>query len=257
MVERFFDHVWERIGTILQDRGQASSSLVSRPTAAYDLEMQTPDTVLDFDPVFDDEEQQQQRQNEEEQQEDVDDPVARMSDHDFIKDYSAFLYAHYGRPPRYMTDLFCCMSPIMVEMSNDHTGVPTLHRWWWLPINHPLVVRMQAFHEPNCGQVSAGFCGSFVIYGDTIIVKWVRELGRLFSTQLGQDLEVAQKPEPVEPAMATKEKDTLPSPPMTRSVQVSAAPLMPEKAAAPLVPPEERPPVIRMSVQSVSNKKGD
>lgn len=226
MVDRFLDQMWARIGAILQDRHP-----VSTPLPLY-AEQNLPDTVLD---MYDDDEQEQEEQEQE-------DPVAQMNDADFIKDYAAFLHAHYGRAPRYLTDLYCGMAPIMVEMTSDTTGVHTLHRYWWLPINHPLHIRMHARREPNCGQVNAGFCGSCVIYADSIIVKWIGELWKLFYNELEQELEVPKRS--VEPAQQQQQP---PQPPLSEPRDP-----VPLKDPEPALPP----PVIRMA-PTVSNKKGD
>lgn len=213
--------MWDKIGTILQDRRPLNRSEPSLPIVMPE------DTVLT---LYDEEEP-----NKEEL-----DPIATMSDEEFIKDYAAFLHAHYGRPPQYLTDLFCCMAPIMVEMCSD-TGVHTLHRYWWLPINHPLVIRMDAMYEPNCGQVNAGFCGSFVIYADSIIVKWIEALWNLFVKELGKELEVAKKTE------EEVKMQQAPPPPLRREEEPKTPPLI-----------IEQPPVIRMAPATlISNKKGD
>lgn len=229
MVDRFLDQMWAHIGAILQDRRPLSA-----PLLPLHAEQNLPDTVLD---MYDDEEQEQE-------QEEQEDPVAQMNDAEFIKDYAAFLHAHYGRAPHYLTDLYCGMAPIMVEMTSDTTGVHTLHRYWWLPINHPLHIRMHACREPNCGQVNAGFCGSCVIYADSIIVKWIGELWKLFYTELGQELEVPKRSD--EPAQQQQQQPSPPSPQLEPNATVV------EKSPEPALPP----PVIRMT-PSVSNKKGD
>lgn len=200
-MEGFFDRVWAQIGTILQDRRPVVSHHHPPPNAI-------PDTVLT---LYEDNEQEEQEQDPEEPE----DPIALMTDEEFIKDYAGFLHAHYGRPPQFLTDLYCCMAPIMVEMtSGDTKGLHTLHRYWWLPVNHPLVIRMHALREPNCGQVNAGFCGSFVIYADSIIVKWIGELWKLFYNELGKELEVPKK----DPTEQEKTQESQPGPSMIHTV---------------------------------------
>lgn len=237
MVDRFLDQMWAHIGSILQDRRPHSTALASWSAAPLplDVEQNIPDTILD---MYDEEEHNQQ----EEEEEYADDPVVQMSDSEFIKDYAAFLHAHYGRAPQYLTDLYCGMAPIMVEMTSDATGVHTLHRYWWLPINHPLHIRMHAHREPNCGQVNAGFCGSCVIYADSVIVKWIGELWKLFYSELGQELQV--------PKHVPEQEQQ----PQQKQVEQNSNILVHREEEE----KEEKlpPPVIRMGT-TVSNKKGD
>lgn len=275
MVDRFFDSIWEKMGTILQDRRTPGSSGPSGPTgggAHHDLEMQRPppsDTVLNFYDGEEEEDEDAERDHDDEDYHrlavvaparlvEMEEPLVPMSDYDFVKDYSAFVHAYYGRPPQYVTDLFCCMASILVEMTSGTTGVHTLHRYWWLPISHPLVVRLNTFREPNCGQVNAGFCGSFVIYADSIIVKWAHELCKLFRVELGVELQVRTSSSN---DSANKEVVAEAPPPLPSPRKQQASPLMvrpePKLPTAPPQSQEPPPPVIRMVPHTVSNKKGD
>lgn len=227
MVDRLLNRMWTRIGAILQDREPVNAPLDAWSAALVppDAEQYQPDTVVE---MYNDEQ-------------DLEDPVAKMNDVEFIKDYAAFLHAHYGRTPQYLTDLYCAMTPIMVEMTSNTTGLHTLHRYWWLPINHPLHIRMHAYREPNCGQVNAGFCGSCVIYADSVIVKWIGELWKLFYNELQQELQVPNR------------SFEQPSPASSPSEQNNAILVFEDaKHPDPMLPP----PVVRMT-PSVSNKKSD
>lgn len=243
MVDRFFDSVWERIGTILQDRTPARPSYDFGPAEEHDLEAaaQQQETILDLyhdDPATAVAEPSP-----------FDEPL--INDKDFVTDYARFLYAHYGRPPQYLTDLFCCMTPIMVEIPSEDAGPSAvLHRFWWLPINHPLVVsRLYPSRELDCGQVNAGVRGCFIIYADSVIVKWITRLWNMFRDELDQELEVPassmQTPEPV-----ARPKEQEPEP--------MARPKEEQQERPEVTPPPPPPPVIKMTMaHSVSSKKGD
>jgi hypothetical protein len=92
----------------------------------------------------------------------------------FVTTYCEYMEEHYGRPPKYTTDLFCCMLPITVEITADR--MQTLHRYWWLPVHHPVTTILIAHHIPNCGAVDAGICGSCIIYPDSYVVEWIERI---------------------------------------------------------------------------------
>jgi hypothetical protein len=244
MVDRFFDSVWERIGTILQDRTPARPSYDFGPADEHDLEAQQ-ETILDL--YHDDDDNDPAAAGAVAEPSPFDEPL--INDKDFVTDYARFLYAHYGRPPQYLTDLFCCMTPIMVEIPSEDAGPSAvLHRFWWLPINHPLVVsRLYPSRELDCGQVNAGVRGCFIIYADSVIVKWITRLWNMFRDELDQELEVpASSMQTPEPVARPKEQEPEPEP---------VARFKEEKHE---VAPPSPPPIIKMAVShSVSSKKGD
>ena len=220
-MEGLFDGIWERIGNMLRNP----------PSARHDIEMAAMDAPDDTVVTLyeEEEEQEEQEQGElviRELEED------RRNDREFVMDYATFLKSHYGREPLFLTDLYCCMVPIMVEMTNG--PIRTLYRYWWLPINHPLVIRLHTWGEEHCGQVDAGFCGTCVIYADSIIVKWVEKLWRLFRDELQKELSIPTEARPS-------------SPPQLR-------PPPPEPLAV-ASPREAPPPPVKMTMPS--NKKGD
>lgn len=93
---------------------------------------------------------------------------------EFVRIYGEYMREHYGRPAEFTTDLFCCMLPIAVEITAG--TVQTLHRYWWLPLHHPVTHLLLSHNVPNCGEVDAGICGSCMIYPDSYVIEWIERI---------------------------------------------------------------------------------
>lgn len=93
---------------------------------------------------------------------------------EFVRIYSEYMREHYGRPAQWITDLFCCMLPITVEITSG--TVQTTHRYWWIPVQHPVADILLSHRVPNCGEVDAGICGSCIIYPDSYVVEWTERI---------------------------------------------------------------------------------
>lgn len=115
---------------------------------------------------------------EEEQQQQP--PETEMRAEDFVSAYEAFMRDHYGRQPRFTTDLFCCMVPIAVQVTSGPHDVQVLHRYWWLPEVHPVTTLLVAHNVANFGVVDAGICGTCIIYPDQMIVEWMERIVHMF-----------------------------------------------------------------------------
>jgi hypothetical protein len=120
---------------------------------------------------------------------------APFDPNDFVQLYSEYMREHYGRPAQYTTDLFCCMLPITVEITADQ--VQTLHRYWWLPVQHPVTSILLSHRVPNCGEVDAGICGSCIIYPDSYVVEWT---GRILEYFKDANIELQSPPPPPPPS---------------------------------------------------------
>lgn len=93
---------------------------------------------------------------------------------EFVRLYGEYMKEHYGRSAEFTTDLFCCMLPIAVEITAG--TVQTLHRYWWLPLHHPVTNLLMSHNVPNCGEVDAGICGSCMIYPDSYVIEWIERI---------------------------------------------------------------------------------
>lgn len=113
---------------------------------------------------------------------------------EFVRNYGEYMQEHYGRPAQYWLDLFCCMLPITVEITSNQ--VQTLHRYWWMPVNHPVTSILVSHRIPNCGEVDAGICGSCLIYPDSYVVEWMERILGYFKDE---GIELQQPNKPVEP----------------------------------------------------------
>lgn len=126
---------------------------------------------------------------------------------EFVRNYSEYMREHYGRPAQFTTDLFCCMLPITVEITSG--PVQTLHRYWWLPVHHPVTEILLSHRIPNCGEVDAGICGSCIIYPDSYVVEWTERILGYFKDA---NIELQRPPQPspvlVEPAAAAAAAET-------------------------------------------------
>lgn len=114
---------------------------------------------------------------------------APFDPNEFVQIYSEYMREHYGRSAQYTTDLFCCMLPITVEITANQ--VQTLHRYWWLPVQHPVTSILLSHRVPNCGEVDAGICGSCIIYPDSYVVEWT---GRILEYFKDANIELQQPP---------------------------------------------------------------
>lgn len=113
---------------------------------------------------------------------------------EFVRRYGEYMREHYGRPAQWITDLFCCMLPITVEITSG--TVQTTHRYWWIPVQHPVAEILLSHRVPNCGEVDAGICGSCIIYPDSYVVEWTERILGYFKDA---NIELQSPPPPPPP----------------------------------------------------------
>lgn len=90
-----------------------------------------------------------------------------------LTELDLFIREHFGRPPRYTTDLYCCMMDIEVECAGS------ISRYWWLPVNHPLADLLHSYEVPNFGTIDT-VCGACIIYPNQYMIEWLELVVVLF-----------------------------------------------------------------------------
>ncbi len=100
----------------------------------------------------------------------------------FVSAYILYMHNHYGRAPRYRTDLYCAMFPVDIldrRVDDSHT-----ERYWWFAVTHPAArVLRNNFKEysdhGSQGVYDSKLYGACVIYADDVMdifIDWMVDM---------------------------------------------------------------------------------
>lgn len=95
-----------------------------------------------------------------------------------VKSYYAFMEAHFGRKPQYVTDLYCNMLMTFVRGK----------RLWWIPTTHPIAIVLKNHFDDmdmdgSKGTIGEKNIGDCVIYDDHVIKFVFTEMIKLFQDE--------------------------------------------------------------------------
>ena len=102
----------------------------------------------------------------------------------FVDSYKMYMWNHYGREPKYRTDLYCAMFP--VDILDPSVDSNLTLRYWWFAVTHP-VARVLCNHfksyKAHCseGVYDSKLYGSCVIYSDEVMEFVVDSMFEMFN----------------------------------------------------------------------------
>lgn len=95
----------------------------------------------------------------------------------FLAKYWLYMTNHYGRPPQYRTDLFCCMLPMDVMNPELDRDFPI--RYWWMSLKHPLVHILENNGAEPEQELDSVLFGIGLVYRDEYleqVMDWLVDL---------------------------------------------------------------------------------